>query len=74
MSFGPLNHLSVCLQLPRPCYDVMQKSEVPSLFHATCILPHLALQITPGDIIDPSHAAEMQAGRMHVTSQCLMPV
>ncbi|CAL8471600.1 g11142 [Coccomyxa elongata] len=66
---SPREHLlewSVKHTLPRPCYDVMQRHEAPSLFQATCILPHLALQITPVAAFPAPEDAEQNAALMAI--------
>lgn len=37
------------LQLPSPCYDTVHNPRVLNMQCVTCILPHLGLQITPGN-------------------------
>lgn len=40
----------VPLQLPSPCYDSVHNPRVLHMQCVTCILPHLGLQITPGNV------------------------
>lgn len=37
------------LQLPSPCYDTVHNPRLLNMQCVTCILPHLGLQITPGN-------------------------
>lgn len=39
----------VPLQLPSPCYDTVHNPRVLHMQCVTCILPHLGLQVTPGN-------------------------
>ncbi|EIE21889.1 hypothetical protein COCSUDRAFT_56336 [Coccomyxa subellipsoidea C-169] len=66
---SPREHMlewSLKHMLPRPCYDVMQSSDAPSLFQATCILPHLALQVTPVVPYAAPEDAEQNAALMAI--------
>ncbi len=46
----PMCSWCVPLQLPSPCYDTVHNPRVLHMQCVTCILPHLGLQVTPGNI------------------------
>ena len=41
----------VPLQLPSACYDTVHNPRVLHMQCVTCILPHLGLQVTPGNTV-----------------------
>ena len=53
--------LPLPLQLPGPCFNVFERDRTPARTHfcATCLLPHLGLQLTP-DAVYPSPLDAME--------------